>query len=126
MKTANYWPNLSALEAARAAGADEALLFHPDGTLISASMANVFLVLEDGTVATPPLESGARAGVVREWVLARQPVEERHLERPVLSRVRECFLTSSWRGIPPVHRLNSRPLERTVGEALRTTFETRA
>ncbi len=122
LKTANYWANLLALEAARSAGAHEALLFTPRGELVSACMANVFAVREDGALVTPPLESGARAGVVREWLLARHGAVEQLLERADLPRLRECFLTSSWRGVEPVARLGGRLLAQERGAALQAAF----
>ena len=121
LKTANYWANVAALQAARAAGCDEALLFHPRGELISACMANVFAVV-DGQLVTPPVVCGARAGVVREWVMGRRVVAERALSRADLLRASECFLTSCWAGVTPVASLDGRPLSTTLAEALRAGF----
>ncbi len=123
LKTANYWANIAALQAARALGCEEALLFNPRGELISACMANVFVELE-GQLVTPPVACGARAGVVREWVMGRRAVLERSLTREELSRVSGCFLTSSWAGVKPVGWLDGRPLETALGEALREAFST--
>jgi len=121
LKTANYWANLEALAAARRAGADEALLFNPAGELVSACMANAFAVI-DGELITPPLSTGARRGVVREWVQGRRPVVERTLDRNDVERASEWFLTSSWNGVRPVASLNGRPLGTTLGETLRAEF----
>ncbi|MCX6967908.1 MAG: aminotransferase class IV [Verrucomicrobia bacterium] len=121
LKTANYWANLAALQAARATGCDEALVFNPRGELISACMANVFVVLE-GRLVTPPISSGARAGVVREWVMARRAVIERPISREELSRVSGCFLTSSWTGVKPVAMLDGRLLQTALAEELCAEF----
>ena len=118
LKTANYWANVAALQAARALGCEEALLFNPRGELISACMANVFVELE-GQLVTPPVACGARAGVVREWVMGRRAVRERPLTRADISRVSGCFLTSSWAGVRPVSALEGRPLETAWAGALR-------
>jgi len=121
LKTANYWANLAALQGAHAAGCDEALLFNPGGELVSACMANVF-VEREGQLMTPPTASGARAGVVREWVMGRRTVVERTLTRADLAGSTGCFLTSSWAGVKPVAMLDGKLLDTTLAEALRTEF----
>lgn len=121
LKTANYWSNIAALQTARAAGCDEALLFNPNGELISACMANVFVVL-DGQLVTPPILCGARAGMVREWVMGRREVIERIISRADLLRASDCFLTSCWAGITSVAMLDGRPLNTVLAEALRAEF----
>ena len=121
LKTANYWANIAALQAARATGCDEALLFNQRGELISACMANVFVVL-DGQLITPPLSSHARAGVVREWVMGQRSVVERALSLADLSHATGCFFTSSWAGVMPVVMLDGRPLDLSPGETLRAEF----
>ena len=124
LKTANYWANLAALQAAQAAGCDEALLFNPRGELVSACMANVFVELE-GQLVTPPIASGARAGVVREWVMGRRAVVERSLSCADLAGITECFLTSSWAGVKPVAGMDGRLLSTDFAEALRAEFFSR-
>lgn len=120
-KTANYWPNLKGLAEARAAGFDEGLLFNPEGELISACMANVF-VMHDGVLKTPPAGVGARRGVIREWVVHHCSVEGSPITRDDLEHVTECFLTSSWFGVLPVSNVNGRVLETKVAEGLRHAF----
>lgn len=117
LKTVNYWANIAVLNA----GCDETLLFNPRGELISACMANVFLEL-DGQLVTPPLSTGARAGVIREWVMARRGVIERTISREETHRVTGCFLTSCWNGVTPVAMLDGKPLHTDFAEALRTEF----
>jgi len=121
LKTANYWANIAALQAARAAGCDEALLFNPRAELISACMANVFVVL-DGRLVTPPVSSGARAGVVREWVLEQRAVVERMLTKADFGSITGCFLTSSWAGVRPVSMWDDTPLDTALGEELHAEF----
>jgi len=121
LKTANYWANIAALQTARAAGCDEALLFNPRGELISACMANVFAVVE-GQLVTPPVACGARNGVVREWVMGRRKVVESALSCADLLRASECFLASCWTGVKPVAALDGRPLNTGLAESLRAEF----
>ncbi|MGB8168691.1 MAG: aminotransferase class IV [Chthoniobacteraceae bacterium] len=125
LKTANYWFNCDALAQAKRRGFDEALLFNDRAELVSACMANVFLVRDD-KISTPPRSSGARAGVIREWVIGRRKVEERRLRREDVVNADEIFLTSSWIGVMPVATLEGRALGvRVVGPRLAADLATR-
>ena len=118
LKTANYWFNCDALAHARRRGFDEALLFNDRAELVSACMANVFLVHGD-RLSTPLRSSGARAGVIREWVIGRRKVEERRLRREDVVQADEIFLTNSWIGVMPVATLEGRALGvRSLGPRL--------
>jgi branched-subunit amino acid aminotransferase/4-amino-4-deoxychorismate lyase len=112
-KTGNYWQNVDALAEARKSGVDDALLFNPSGTLVCASMANVFLEI-DGVWKTPAPEAGARDGVVRAWVREQMPVEETLLTSDDVARCTACFLTNSRVGVRAVSELNARPLQTDV------------
>lgn len=102
-KTLNYLPNLLALEEARASGKDEALMISPNGELLEASTANLFL--RRGTrLYTPHANLGILPGLTRRLLLhlcARLgiAVEESVLFPRDLYRADEAFLTSSVRGI---------------------------
>lgn len=109
-KSGNYWQNIDAWNAAKRSGCDEALVFNPAGMLVGASMANVFLLLDSGWT-TPCLESGARPGAVREWVMRSQGVGEEFLDASAVAACRAAFLTSSRIGLRPVAELDGRPLE---------------
>ena len=109
LKTANYWFNCDAFTRARRRGFDETLLFNDRAELVSASMANVFLVRDD-QIVTPPRSSGARSGVIREWVIGRRKVEERRLRREDVVNADEIFLTNSWIGVRPVATVEGRAL----------------
>ncbi|MEA3208179.1 MAG: branched-chain amino acid aminotransferase [Chthoniobacter sp.] len=125
LKTANYWFNTDALARARGRGFDEALLFNDRAELVSACMANVFVVRDD-RLSTPSRSSGARSGVIREWVINRRKVAERRLRREDIVNADEIFLTNSWIGILPVATLEGRPLgPRSVGPKLAAELETR-
>ncbi len=118
-KTHNYWQNIIGLQAAQAAGADESLVFNKTAVLASACMANVFLVLKDGEIVTPSLTTGARNGIVRQWVLKHGNVREGTIKRSDVRQTRELFLTSSWLGIMPASKLEAYVLpENTVSNEL--------
>jgi branched-subunit amino acid aminotransferase/4-amino-4-deoxychorismate lyase len=81
-------------------------------------MANVFSVTQ-GRVQTPDLSTGARSGVVREWVMRRVQVEETLIARAGIATAEELFLTSSWLGVMPVASVDGRQLkERKAGAQL--------
>jgi branched-subunit amino acid aminotransferase/4-amino-4-deoxychorismate lyase len=118
LKTANYWFNCDALSQVRRRKFDEAILFNDRAEVVSACCANVFVVRDD-RISTPPRSSGCRAGIVREWVIARRKVEERRLRREDIVNAEEIFLTNSWVGIMPVATVEGRPLgHRMIGPKL--------
>ena len=121
-KTGNYWQNLDALALAKRAGCDEALVFNPAGMLVGAAMANVFLRI-DGRWTTPALETGARDGAVRAWVLGAMGASEEIFDAGVLGRCSAAFLTNSRIGIRPIVELDGRPLELDCAEIQRRYFD---
>ena len=123
LKTANYWFNADALTQARRRGLNETLLFNDHAELVSATMANVFLVIGDD-LHTPRRSSGSRSGVIREWVINRRKVQERRLRREDVLAADEIFLTNSWIGVHPVATVEGRPLgPRRVGPRLAAELE---
>ncbi len=112
-KTGNYWQNVDAIFAAREMGVEDVLLFNPAGCLVCASMGNVFLEV-DGLWKTPAPGSGARDGVVREWVLGQFPVEETLLGPDDVAHCTACFLTNSRVGVREVCEVDGRALRTDV------------
>lgn len=111
-KTANYLPSLLALDEARAAGCDEALLLNRREHVIEGATSNLFAA-RDGCLLTPPLTDGPLPGVTREAVIecaARLdlPFEERSLTLEDLTAADELFLTNSVVGIRPVAAIAER------------------
>lgn len=96
----------------------EGLMSDTHGHVICATAANLFVVL-DGRLMTPALNQCGVAGVTRAEVLARYPdTVIRDIEMEELMRADEIFLTSSVRGIVPVHLLAAHRL--AVGALTRT------
>jgi len=125
LKTGNYWFNCDAFAQAKRRGFDETLLFNDRAELVSASMANIFVVRDD-QIATPPRTSGARSGVIRDWVIKRRKVAERRLRREDVINADEIFLTNSWIGVMPVATVEGRPLgARRVGPKLAAELQNR-
>lgn len=119
IKCASYAANLLALDHARRAGADEALMLDHRGHLSEAATANVFVV-EGGRVLTPPLSAGCLPGTMRARVLAKCgelgiPAAELDLTRERALAAGEMFLTSATRGVVPVAALDGLLLEKCPG-----------
>jgi 4-amino-4-deoxychorismate lyase len=84
----------------------EGLLCDAGGRLVSATMANLFAVI-DGELVTPPLGRCGVAGVARAEILAHAArVAERDMRLADLQRASEVFLSSSVRGVVPVQSLD--------------------
>jgi D-alanine transaminase len=99
VKSVNLLPNVLAAEAARAAGAVEAILYTADGTITEGSRTNVFGVV-DGVLRTRPLGPEILPGITREFVLelARAqnvPIAQRALALDDLPRVSELFFSGT-------------------------------
>ena len=95
----------------------EGLLCDSHDRVISATMANLFAVI-DGVLLTPALDRCGVAGVARAEVLATYPqTQVGELTLDALRDACEVFLTSSVRGILPVCSLGER--DYAVGEITR-------
>ena len=122
MKTGNYWRQIESLREAGRQDHNENLLFNERGELISACMANVFVV-EGEKIKTPAIECGARDGVVRSWVLDRRQVEQCVIQKRDLDNSDGFFLTNSWLGIMPASSLADRRMPRNLPvSALRAEY----
>lgn len=114
LKTTSYAENAVALADARRRGGSEALLANTRGELCEGTGSNVLVVL-DGELVTPPLDSGALAGITRELLLLWADdeglaVAERAVPMADLHRVSEVALLSSTRDVQPVHAVDDRAL----------------
>ena len=100
-----------AADGARAAGADEALLFDASGRLVEGARSNVVWRRDDGTLCTPPAERGAVAGVALELVCERLPgLRRRDTTRRGLLRAEGVAVLNAVRGARPLVALDDAPL----------------
>ena len=100
-----------AREAARSAGADEALLFDAAGRLVEGARANLALALADGDWVTPPAARGAVRGVALEAALAAGvKLAEHDVSREQLRAAREIVATNAVRGARAIVSLDARPI----------------
>lgn len=114
LKTTSYAENVVALSRARQVGAVEAVFANTRGELCECTGSNIFVVV-DGEVRTPPLDSGALAGITRELTIEWAerngiPVRQEALPIDVLGRADEVFITSTTKDILPVHAVDDRQL----------------
>lgn len=127
LKSLSYLPWLLAREEARSRGFHEALMCDDSGQIVEGCTTNLFAVLEEGYVATPPLESGALPGVARAWVMERLEAREAPLVPRDLHESTEVFLTNALLGVIPVGRLGERQLsvpEDSLAGRLKGEFDT--
>ena len=99
LKTTSYAASLLARREAEARGAFEGIQLAVDGSLASATMANVFLVV-GRDLLTPSGASGCRAGITRAAVLELAPAlglapQETVVDPALLLSADEVFLTST-------------------------------
>ncbi|MEV0230710.1 branched-chain amino acid transaminase [Nonomuraea sp. NPDC050786] len=112
--TGGYVNNALAVEDARAAGYDDAILLNEAGQVAEASTANVFAV-RGGRLATPPADADILPGITRDTVLTLaaglgMPAEESPLHPADLLLADEVFLTGTGIGVTPVIEINGRPV----------------
>lgn len=106
-KVGNYLVAVLATREARAAGAHEALIVDAQGRVVEGATSNVFAVLPDGTLVTPPEEDGILLGITRETLLAvadelKLGVRLASLPLAELKGATEVFVCSSIRELVPV------------------------
>jgi len=122
----NYLLNLLALQAARLAGYDEALLCRED-EVIEGSVSNVFIYKDDRLV-TPPLPRGPLAGVIREKLLQagdKLPVllVEEKITLADITEADALFLTNATRGILRATRFEDQEFASNPAEDLQARLE---
>jgi branched-subunit amino acid aminotransferase/4-amino-4-deoxychorismate lyase len=102
---------VAALEAARAAGADDALLFDSAGFLVEGARTNLVVAGADGSLLTPPLARGGVAGVAREVLFDREAaLREADLSAADVAGARELIAINAVRGARAVTQLDERPI----------------
>ena len=117
-KVGNYLLAVLAMRAARAAGAQEALLEAANGDVLEGTTSNVFAVFR-GKLQTPPESAAILPGITRAHVLslahaAGLPVELRTLAKAELAGADEMFICSSIRELVPVVNLDGHPVGSAV------------
>jgi branched-subunit amino acid aminotransferase/4-amino-4-deoxychorismate lyase len=97
--------------AARAAGADEALLFDAAGRLVEGARTSLAVALADGRWVAPPAARGGVRSVAGEIArLGARELSEGDVSREELARAREVVALNSVRGAVPIVRVDGRPV----------------
>lgn len=112
VKSLNYLNNILAKIEAQQAGAGEGLLLNEQGYVAECTGDNIFTV-KNGRIFTPPISSGALAGVTRAVVIEIAtelgiPISEPEMTRYDIYTADECFLTGTAAEVIPVVRLDNR------------------
>lgn len=111
LKVTNRLTLALARQAAQSAGADEAILIDAAQQLVEGARSNLFCVLRDGTLATPPIDSGAVAGIARAVCLERLPeIRERMISLAELPHISELIAANAVRGARPITELDGKPV----------------
>ena len=118
--------SLAKVEAVKS-GYDEAILLNTQGFVAECTGENLFIV-KNGVLITPPLSSGALAGITRDSIMtiARDlgvPVQEQQLLRHDLYLADEAFLTGTAAEVVPIRSVDDREIGNR-GELTRTLQET--
>lgn len=114
VKSVNLLANVLANQASKEAGAGEAILYTPDGTLTEATHSSLFGV-KGGVVRTTALGPDILPGVTRQHTLRlcerlKVPVEQRSLHRDELAEVDELFLSGTSMEVCPVVSVDGKPV----------------
>ena len=126
-KTCNKLRQIVARAEADAVGADEALLLNAEGWAVEGTSSNLFWI-QDGTVFTPPLSSGALPGITRAAIFEichrlGLPCQETYIRVEQLLVSEGIFLTLSSLGVVAASQLDNRPLEHsTTADRIRDTY----
>ena len=107
IKTVGLLPNALAKQAAREAGAFEAVFVDAEGYVTEGSSANVWLVDAEGRIVTRPADHGILRGITRSVLMdvaaaEGVPVVERRFTVAEMKAAREVFLTSAGATLCPV------------------------
>jgi len=111
------WAEYGPLATVESAAEATPLLVAGDGTVLQAGRGNVFLLLDDGTLVTPPLREDVLPGITRRALLdlARdhgRPTKLRAFSVGELPAAAAVFRTSSIDGITAVTAVDQVPLRR--------------
>ena len=115
IKTTSLLPNCIAKQAARQAGAYEAILIDDKGIVTEGSSSNAWIVTNDGTLVTRPPSNEILNGVTRLEILKLAKslglaFEERAFTLEEMRRAREAFVSSASSFAMPITQLDDAPI----------------
>ncbi len=110
---------MQATRLAKAAGADEAVLVRPDGTVLEPPTSSIFWVSAQGSLRTPALEGGVLESITRDRLVKALEVEEGTWGVADLRAASESFLASTTREIQAVAAIDGVELAGAPGPRTR-------
>ena len=131
IKTVGLLPNVLARQAAKEAGAQEAIYVDQRGMVTEGAATNVWIVDRDGNLVTRPAEHGILRGITRTTLkdVAQKlaiPVVEREFSRDEMLAAREVFITAATSICFPVVEIDGMTIGNghpgTFSEKIRTAF----
>ncbi|HEX7245065.1 MAG TPA: aminotransferase class IV [Solirubrobacterales bacterium] len=123
VKSLSYAANMQATRLAKAAGADEAVLIQPDGTVLEPPTSSIFWVSPEGALRTPALDNGVLESITRDRLVKTLDVEEGTWPVADLRGAREAFLASTTREIQAVSAIDGAGLPSAPGPRTREAQE---
>ena len=130
IKSVALLPNVLARQAARDAGANEAILVDADGMVTEGASTTVWIVDRDGVLRTRHLDHAILPGCTRDALLtllqtANLRYEQRAFSKTDLTEAREAFVTSATSFVRPVLEVDGLKIgDGRVGPVVRTLFST--
>jgi D-alanine transaminase len=108
-------PNALAKQAATEAGAFEAVLYGKEGIVTEGSSSNIWVVLPDNQVITPPANGRILNGITRQVIfdLCRKngiQVSEQTFTRDDLRNAKEIFLSGTTTFVKPINKVDNHVL----------------
>lgn len=121
IKSTALLPNILAKQAAREAGAFEAVLVDADGFITEGSSTNIWVVTEGGDIVTRPTSDNILAGITRTRIKIiaeklKMSIKEAKISVKDAKNAREIFFTSSSNCAMPIIELDGQKIgDGTVG-----------
>jgi len=130
VKTVGLLPNALAKQAAREAGAYEALFVDADGNVTEGASTNAWIVDRDGRLVTRPADHGILRGITRTVVIetaraAGIEVVERKFTVEEARAAREVFVTAASTIVMPVVRIDGAPVANGAPGSVATLLRAR-
>ncbi len=126
LKTVAALPYILAANRAQNLGLDDVLLTNTDGSIAEGTRGNIFFLLHDNRITTPPDDSCGIHGTMRDLVLTflkknDYTIAPKITSEEIISLTKYAFLTNAIAGILPSCRINDTILQpNTLGEQLTT------
>ncbi|MBC7313356.1 MAG: D-amino-acid transaminase [Rhizobium sp.] len=131
IKTVGLLPNVLARQAAKEAGAQEAIYVDQRGMVTEGAATNVWIVDREGNLVTRPAEHGILRGITRTTLKdvaqsLSMPVVEREFSRDEMLAAREVFITAATSICFPIVEIDGKTIGNghpgTLAEKIRTAF----